>query len=52
VGILISVSTDSHSSGEMNLIRYGIDQARRAGLEKTGVLNCLPLAKLQRLFRR
>ena len=52
VGILISISTDSHSTGEMNLIQYGIDQARRAGLEKTGVLNCLPWAKLQRLFQR
>jgi len=51
-GILISISTDSHSSGELDLIRCGIDQARRAGLEKSGILNCLPWAKLQRLFRR
>jgi len=51
-GILISISTDSHSTGELDLIRCGIDQARRAGLEKSGVLNCLPWAKLQRLFRR
>ena len=52
VGILISISSDTHRTGEMNLIRYGIDQARRAGLEKTGVLNCLPWAELQRLFQR
>jgi DNA polymerase (family X) len=51
-GVLISISTDSHSTGELDLIRCGIDQARRAGLEKTGVLNCVPWAKLQRLFRR
>jgi DNA polymerase (family 10) len=51
-GVLISISTDSHSTGELDLIRCGIDQARRAGLEKSGVLNCLPWAKLQRLFRR
>jgi DNA polymerase (family 10) len=51
-GILISISTDSHSTGELDLIRCGIDQGRRAGLEKSGVLNCLPWAKLQRLFRR
>ena len=50
--ILISISTDSHSISELDLIRCGIDQARRAGLEKGGVLNCLPWAKLQRLFRR
>jgi DNA polymerase (family 10) len=50
--ILISIATDSHSTGELDLIRCGIDQARRAGLDKRGVLNCLPWAKLQRLFRR
>ena len=52
LGILISISTDSHSTGEVNLIGCGIDQARRAGLEKSGALNCLPWPKLQRLFRR
>jgi DNA polymerase (family 10) len=33
-------------------IRYGIDQARRAGLEKASVLNCLPFAELTKLLRR
>ncbi len=51
-GVLIAVSTDSHSTGELDLIRCGIDQARRAGLEKAGVLNCLPWRQLERLFRR
>ena len=37
---------------KFGLIRYGIDQARRAGLEKTSVLNCLPWKTLKRLFRR
>jgi DNA polymerase (family 10) len=52
VGIMISISTDSHSTGELELIRCGLDQARRAGLEPAQVLNCLPWTKLQRLFRR
>src|SRR5437868_6971286 len=51
-GVLISISTDSHSTGELDLIRCGIDQARRAGLQKADVLNCRPWEKLQRLFRR
>jgi DNA polymerase (family 10) len=51
-GVLISISTDSHSTGELDLIRCGIDQAHRAGLETSGVLNCLPWKTLQRLFRR
>jgi DNA polymerase (family 10) len=51
-GVLIAINTDAHSTGELPLIRCGIDQARRAGLEKTAVLNCLPWEKLQLLFRR
>ncbi len=51
-GVLISISTDSHSMGELDLIRCGMDQGRRAGLEASQVLNCLPWTKLQRLFRR
>jgi DNA polymerase (family 10) len=51
-GIKIAVSTDSHSTHEFELVRYGIDQARRAGLDRSSVLNCLPWPKLQRLFRR
>ena len=51
-GVLISISTDSHSSGELNLVRCGIDQARRAGLKRSDILNCLPWKNLQRLFRR
>ena len=51
-GVLIAISTDAHSTGELGLIRCGIDQARRAGLEKSAVLNCQPWEKLQRLFKR
>jgi DNA polymerase (family X) len=51
-GIHISISTDSHSTGEFDLIRCGIEQARRAGLDKSAVLNCLELAELRRKFRR
>jgi DNA polymerase (family 10) len=51
-GVKIAVSTDAHSTREFELIRYGIDQARRAGLEKTSLLNCLPWKTLARLFRR
>jgi len=51
-GVMIAVSTDSHSMGELDLVRCGLDQARRAGLQKANVLNSLPWNKLQRLFRR
>jgi DNA polymerase (family 10) len=51
-GIRIAISTDSHSTVEYRTIRYGIEQARRAGLEKSDVLNCHPLNVLLRIFRR
>jgi DNA polymerase (family 10) len=51
-GIKIAVSTDAHSMREFDNVIYGINQSRRAGLEKTSVLNCLPLNKLSQLFRR
>jgi DNA polymerase (family 10) len=52
LGVLIAISTDAHSIHEFGTIRYGIEQARRAGLEKTSVLNCQPLERLATLFRR
>jgi DNA polymerase (family 10) len=51
-GVMIAVSTDSHSTGELDLVRCGLDQARRAGLQKADVLNSLPWKKLHRLFKR
>ena len=51
-GVMIAVNTDAHGTGELPLIRCGIDQARRAGLEKTAVLNCMLWHKLQRFFVR
>ena len=51
-GVRIAVSTDAHSTREFGLVRYGIDQARRAGLGKSSVLNCLSWNELACLFRR
>ena len=51
-GVLIAVNTDSHSMGELQLVRYGLDQARRAGLAKSAVLNCRPWQKLRALLKR
>jgi DNA polymerase (family X) len=51
-GVKIAISTDAHSTREFGTVRYGIDQARRAGLEPASVLNCLPWLSLEPLFRR
>jgi DNA polymerase (family 10) len=51
-GVQIAVSTDAHSVREFGLVRYGLDQARRAGFEALGVLNCQPLDTLLKLLHR
>jgi len=43
LGIPVVISTDAHNSSGLDLIRYGIEQARRAWLEPKHVLNTLPL---------
>jgi DNA polymerase (family X) len=51
-GVKIAISTDSHSTREFGTLRYGINQARRAGLDAASILNCLPWPSLEPLFRR
>jgi DNA polymerase (family X) len=51
-GVKIAVSTDAHSVREFDYIHAGIEQARRAGLEKAAILNCLPWSALRRMLRR
>ncbi len=51
-GVLIAVSTDAHSTGELEFTRCGIDQARRAGLTAQSVLNTRSWQQLRRLMKR
>lgn len=51
-GIRIAVNTDAHHLRELNYMACGLDVARRAGLTKADVLNCLPLAKLLRALKK
>lgn len=51
LGIKIAISTDSHSVNQLNLMKYGVGQARRGWLEKKDVINTLPLAKLKKIFQ-
>ncbi|HVR11991.1 MAG TPA: DNA polymerase/3'-5' exonuclease PolX [Thermoanaerobaculia bacterium] len=41
LGCRIVISTDAHRIAELGTMRYGVDQARRAGLEPRHVLNTL-----------
>ncbi|MDD5659864.1 MAG: PHP domain-containing protein [Actinomycetota bacterium] len=47
-GVLISINTDSHRLNNLDMLRYGVDIARRAGIEKESVINTLPLEKLKK----
>ena len=50
-GVKIVISTDSHHTSHMEKIRYGILQARRAGLTKDDVLNTLPPQKFAKAMK-
>ena len=51
-GVKIAITTDAHSLHEFRYLRYGVDQARRAGLEKQSILNHLPWPELKLHFKR
>jgi DNA polymerase (family 10) len=47
MGVKLAINTDSHRPNNMDMIRLGVDVARRAGLEKKDVLNTLTLEELE-----
>ena len=49
-GIPIVISTDAHSTAGMDMMRYGILQARRAGLTKADVANTRTWTQLKKLL--
>ena len=51
LGIPIVISTDSHSVNGFEVLEYGVDQARRAGLNKADVANTLELAEFRKLLK-
>ncbi len=51
-GVKVAISTDAHSTSDLDFMRCGIDQARRGWLEAKHVINTQPLNKLRKLLRR
>ena len=47
-GVVIVINTDAHSISNLDLMKFGITQARRAGVVPGNVLNTLPLDKLKK----
>ncbi|MFQ5703553.1 MAG: DNA polymerase/3'-5' exonuclease PolX [Gemmatimonadales bacterium] len=46
LGLKIVISTDAHSAGDLDLMKYGVEQARRAWLGKNDVINTLEYHEL------
>jgi DNA polymerase (family X) len=51
-GALLAISSDAHSTFELELLRFGIGQARRGWLEKRDVLNTRGLRQLRAVLGR
>ncbi len=51
-GVKIVISTDAHSTRGYEVMRCGVLQARRAGLEKDDIVNTRTLAGLKKLMKR
>jgi DNA polymerase (family 10) len=43
MGLKVAISTDAHRVRDLDLMHYGVEQARRAWLSKSDVVNTLPL---------
>lgn len=51
-GVPIVISSDAHSIDGFDVLRYGVLQARRAGLSRDDVLNCRPWAEVKQMLVR
>ena len=49
-GVKVAISTDAHSTEGLDVMRYGVEQARRGWIEKTDVVNTLSLSQLRKLL--
>ena len=52
LGVKVVISTDAHRVSDLSLMRYGVEQARRAWLKKDDVLNTHPVAHLLKAIGR
>ncbi len=50
-GIKFIVSTDAHSTEDLNYLRFGVHLARRAGIRTKDVLNTLPLEQFKKTVK-
>ncbi|HEY5597921.1 MAG TPA: DNA polymerase/3'-5' exonuclease PolX [Kiloniellales bacterium] len=51
-GVKIAIGTDAHSAEGLDMMRYGIDQARRGWLEAKDVMNTRSWPELRKFLKR
>lgn len=52
LGVKFSIGTDAHDKSHLPFMKYGVWQARRAGCQKSDIVNTVPTLKLLELFRK
>jgi DNA polymerase (family 10) len=52
MGVKISINSDAHDAEQLLTMKYGVNVARRAWLEKKDVLNALSLKELLSVLKR
>jgi len=51
-GVKMVINTDSHQRNQLRFMELGIAQARRGWAEKEDIINCRPLEKLIKCFKK
>jgi hypothetical protein len=49
---MMSINPDAHSTGEIDLTHWGVEMARKGGVPKERVLNCLSKNELAEYLER
>ncbi len=48
----LCINTDAHDTMSLDFMQYGVNQARRGWIEKSDLLNTLPLTKLKKVLKK
>lgn len=51
-GVKLAISTDAHSTGNFDYIKYGVAQARRGWMDKSNIINTRSWPALKKLLKR
>ena len=52
LGCMMSINPDAHSTAELDLTHWGVEMARKGGVPKERVLNCLEREAIAGFFKQ